>query len=218
MNDLWGRRRRYRVSVRAMRSLVLLCLISGCGDVVVRHVPDAAETPIDAPADATPDAPPKPLCFVASTSTATDVMSFTFTGGAFQSYGCAPIDPNYWMSGSGMSAKVTFVAPQSRPSIRVWGMNTDDTASIKVNGNAYALTATSASLAPKVTCGVSPGPDGVAFMNGLLTGANTPADGNYSYQDVTINQTNVTSIEITGETGAGWGFAGASAACPGGVN
>ena len=58
----------------------------------------------------------------------------------------------------------------------------------------------------------------MTFTNGLLAGANTPADGNYSYQDVTINQANVTSIEITGQTGAGWGFAGASAACPGGVN
>ena len=134
-----------------MRSFALLALITAaCGDVVVRHLPDAAETPIDAPADATPDAAPQPLCFTASTSTATDVMSFTFTGGSFQSYGCAPIDPNYWMSGAGMSAKVTFTSAQSSPSIRVWGMNTDDTASIKVNGTAYTLNATSASLAPKV--------------------------------------------------------------------
>ena len=39
--------------------------------------------------------------------------------GMFASYGCAPIDLTYWMSGSGMSVTVTFVAPQSQPSIRV---------------------------------------------------------------------------------------------------
>jgi hypothetical protein len=196
--------------------LAVLGLLAACGSVPTRNPSDASgpspDAPRDAAADASPDAPPC-TAFVASTSTATDVLSFTFTGGAFASYGCAPIDPNYWMSGSGMSATVTFVAPQSHPSIRVWGMNTDDTASIKVNGNAYTLDATSASLAPKVVCGVSPGPDGMAFANGLLAGANMPADGNYSYQDVTINQTGVTSIQISGLTGAGWGFAGASAAC-----
>jgi hypothetical protein len=194
-------------------SFVLMALIAGCGDVPVRYIADAPEALADAMPDVAPDAPPAPLCFTSAMSSATDVLSYTLTGGSFQSYGCAPIDPTYWMSGSGMSAKVTFVSPQSRPSIRVWGMNTDDTATIKVNGNAYSLDATSASLAPKVVCGLSPGPDGMAFVSGMLTGANTPADGNYSYQDVTINQANVTSIEIAGQTGAGWGLAGASAAC-----
>lgn len=187
--------------------------MAACGGDPVRHIADAPEAPQDAaPPDVAPDAPACSM-FIASTSTATDVLSYTLSGGAFESYGCAPIDPNYWMSGSGMSVTITFVAPQSHPSLRVWGMNTDDTATIKVNGNAYTLDATSASLSTKVVCGLSPGPDGMAFVNGMLTGANTNVDGNYSYQDVTINQTNVTSIEIAGVTGDGWGFAGVSAAC-----
>jgi hypothetical protein len=121
------------------------------------------------------------------------------------------------MSGAGMSVTISFVAPQSHPSIRVWGMNTDDSAAVKVNGNAYTLDATSASLSAKVVCGQSPGPNGMAFVGGTLTGANTPAEGNYSYQDVTINQVGVTSIQVTGLTGAGWGLAGVSVACAGGA-
>jgi hypothetical protein len=188
--------------------------LAACGDVTARHLPDAPNAPIDAlpdgPVDGAVDAAPRPCTFVASTSTSQTVLSYTLSGGAFQSFGCAPIDPTYWLSGSGMFLRVTFVDPQARPSIRVWGMNTDDTASMMVNGAAYTLSATSASLAPKVVCGQSPGPDGVAFVGGSLTGANTPSQGNYSYQDVTIEQTAVTSIQLTGLTGQGWGIAGAS--------
>src|SRR4051794_7204639 len=182
-----------------MRCTLALLALVACGDPV-RHTPDAATTrdaSHDAPRDAAPDvAPDAATCstFVASTSTATDVLSYTLQGGAFASYGCAPIDPTYWMSGSGMSVTVTFVTAQSHPSIRVWGMNTDDTAAISVNGSAYSLDSTSASLSPKVVCGVSPGPDGMAFVSGMLAGANTPTDGNYSYQDLTINADAVTSI------------------------
>ena len=99
------------------------------------------------------------------------------------------------------------------PVVTIWGMNTDDTASVAVNGTAYPLDASSASLAPKVVCGLSPGPDGVAFINGMIAGANTPSQGNYSYQDVTVEKPGVVSIQITGLTGAGWGFAGASVGC-----
>jgi hypothetical protein len=193
--------------------LAVLGLIPACGSVPSRHIDDAPGGPRDATAhDATTVPMDAPGCttFIASTSTATDVLSYTFSGGSFQSYGCAPIDPNYWMSGAGMSATVTFVAPQSHPSIRVWGMNTDDTASVTVNGNAYPLDPAKATLSPKVVCGLSPGPDGMTFVSGQLTGANTPGEGNYSYQDLRIDQTNVTSIQISGLTGAGWGFAGAS--------
>jgi hypothetical protein len=184
-----------------------------CGDVK-RQLPDAPNAPLDGmpdgPVDGPLDAPPQACTHVPATSTSQTVLSYTLTGGAFQSFGCAPVDPTYWLSASGMSVRVTFVTPQARPSIRVWGMNTDDTASMMVNGAAYTLNTTSASLAPKVVCGQSPGPDGVAFVGGSLTGANTPTQGNYSYQDVTIEQTAVTSIELAGLTGAGWGFAGAT--------
>jgi hypothetical protein len=197
-------------------SLVLLGLVVACGGDPVRHIADAPPAPQDAPIDTAVDAPlGPPACtmFVATTSTETDVMSFAFSGGTFESFGCAPIDPTYWLSGAGMSATVTFATPQTYPSIRVWGMNTDDTAAISVNGNAYPLDATSASLAEKVVCGLSPGPDGMAFVDGALTGANTSVDGNYSYQDVMIKRAGVTTIQITGLTGNGWGLAGASAAC-----
>ena len=194
--------------------LFALVGLAASGDVAPRHLPDAPNAPLDAvpdgPIDGPTDAAPQPCTFVTATSTSPTVLSYTLTGGSFQSYGCAPIDPTYWLSGSGMSLRVTFVAPQTRPSIRVWGMNSDDTASVMVNGAAYALSATSVSLAPKVVCGLSPGPDGVAIVGGSLTGANTPAQGNYSYQDVTIEQTGVMSIQLTGLTGAGWGIAGAS--------
>jgi hypothetical protein len=107
--------------------------------------------------------------FITSTATATNMVAFTLDGGAFESYGCAPIDSNFWMSGSGMSATVTFVSPQSHPSIRVWGMNTDDTATMAVNGSAYTLDSATASLSTKVVCGLSPGPDDMTFTGGMLT-------------------------------------------------
>ncbi len=151
--------------------------------------------------------------FIPSTSTATDTLSYSFSGGSFQSYGCAPIDPTYWLSGNGNTITVTFVTPQYYPSIRVWGMNDDDSATISVNSTSYPLNSSTASYDPKVVCGLSPGPDGVIFANGKLVGANTNGDGNYSYQDVYLHATNVTTITITGVSGAGWGFAGVSVDC-----
>ena len=195
------------ISTRALFALAL----AACGPADHNNDrADAAAGP-DAAADAAPDAPPEPLqcMFVASTAVS-PLLTFTYAGGSMASYGCAPIDPTYWMSGAGMSATVTFAQPQKNPSIRVWGMNTDDTASIAVNGAAYSLGATSATLAPKVVCGLSPGPDGVEFVNGTLAGANTPGEGNYSYQDITLNAAAVQSVKITGLSGAGWGFVGAS--------
>lgn len=135
-------------------------------------------------------------------------LSFSFSGGAFKSYGCAPIDPTYWMSGNGHYVTITFTKPESNPSLRVWGMNTDDAAAISVNDVPYPLTSESASYAPKVVCGTSPGPNGVLFSDGNLVGANTPSEANLSYQDVMINAVNITTITITGLKGAGWGFAG----------
>jgi hypothetical protein len=196
-----------------MRVLIAVVLISACG-------PNSRGEQIDAPGapnpDATPDAPPDapfvPCTYVPSTSSS-PVLSYTFVGGSAQSVGCAPIDPTYWMSGAGMSVTITFPQPQVQPQIRVWGMNTDDTASVHVNGTAYSLDATSATPGTKVVCGLSPGPDGVAFVGGTLAGANTPGEGNYSYQDITLNTAGVTTIKLTGLSGAGWGFVGASVGC-----
>lgn len=72
--------------------------------------------------------------FIPSTSTSTSTLSYSFVGGSFASYGCAPIDPTRWLSGNDKSVTVTFVNPQSDPSFRVWGMNSDDIVSVKVNG------------------------------------------------------------------------------------
>ena len=52
------------------------------------------------------------------------------------------------------------------------------------------------------------------FSGGLLFGANTNAEGNFSYQDVQLNTTNVTTMTISSESGAGWGFAGVLIDCP----
>jgi len=151
--------------------------------------------------------------YIPSTSTATDTLSYSFSGGSFQSFGCAPIDPTYWLSGSGNSVTVTFINPQSNPSFRVWGMNDDDNVSVSVNSVSYPLTSSSASYDTKVVCGISPGPDGVIFTGGNLVGANSNTQGNYSYQNVQLNATNVTSITVTGISGNGWGFAGVSVNC-----
>ncbi|HRV51783.1 MAG TPA: T9SS type A sorting domain-containing protein [Bacteroidia bacterium] len=152
--------------------------------------------------------------YIASTSTSVDTLTYTFSGGSFQSYGCAPIDPTYWLAGNGMSVTITFTNPENYPTFRVWGMNNDDVASVSVNGANYPLTSSSASYDTKVVCGLSPGPDGVIFSGGNLTGANTNFQGNYSYQNVQLATTNVNTITITGIAGAGWGFAGASVGCP----
>lgn len=188
------------------RTWLVAFALSGCGHDTTHRLADAPPAVVDGVAI---DAAPIACTYVAVTATS-PALTFTGSGGSLQSYGCAPIDPTYWMAGANMAMTVTFAQPQDRPAIRVWGMNTDDTASIQVNGAAYTLDATTASLAPKVTCGVSPGPDGVAFVAGNLAGANTPSDGNFSYQDVTIEHAAVSSITITSLTGAGWGFAGAS--------
>lgn len=142
-----------------------------------------------------------------------DTVSFRLAGGMLSNLGCAPIDPTYWIVGAGPSVTVNFVRPQSHPAIRVWGMNTDDSASVSVNNLPYPLTALSASYNAKMVCGVSPGPDGIAFVAGNLAGANSPAMGNYSHQDVTLNAMNVSSITITGLSGAGWGVAGVTIGC-----
>ncbi len=143
-----------------------------------------------------------------------DTLSFSFSGGSFASFGCPAIDPTYWMSGSGMSITITFVTPQSFPKFNVWGMNSDDIASVTVNGTSYSLDSTSAWYDTKVVCGLSPGPHGVAFVGGNLQGANSPTDGNYSYQDVQLLTTGVSTITITGIAGAGWGFYGVYVNCP----
>jgi hypothetical protein len=204
-----------RVSYEAgMRDLLaMLVLVAACGPNARDQTDAGTIDPVpDADRDAAVDAEQVPCTYVPATSSSPHV-SFTFTGGSVQSFGCAPIDPTYWMSGSGMSVTVTFAQPQARPAIRVWGMNTDDTAAVTVNGAAFALDMSSASLGTKVVCGLSPGPHGVAFVGGKLAGANTPGEGNYSYQDITVEQTGVQSIQLTGMSGAGWGFVGALVGC-----
>lgn len=148
--------------------------------------------------------------FTSATSGATDTLAFNLSGGAFKSYGCKAIDPTYWVSGNGAVITVTFAKPETNPSFRVWGMNTDDAASVSVNGSAYQLSPQTASYTPKVVCGTSPGPNGVLFASGLLVGANTPSEANYSYQDIQLMASDVTTITITALKGAGWGFAGTS--------
>jgi hypothetical protein len=150
----------------------------------------------------------KAQCFISSTVVASPNLTYSFFGGAFQSYGCAPIDPTYWMSASGKSVTIVFTTPQSNPSIRVWGMNDDDSAVVKVNGATYSLSAATATYDPKTVCGTSPGPNGVIFANGKIVGANTGSMGNYSYNNVQLLTTGVSTIMVTGVTGAGWGFAG----------
>ena len=144
---------------------------------------------------------------------ATPAVTPSFAGGFFASFGCAPIDPTYWVAGGGPFLTFTFTAPQTNPSIRVWGMNTDDFASIRVNGIPYPLNLGSAYEIPKVVCGISPGPLGVVFNGGNLQGGNTPAQGNYSYSDVVLTVANVNSITLTAIAGAGWGIAGTSINC-----
>lgn len=148
--------------------------------------------------------------YVPANGRGNDTISFTFSGGSFTSYGCKPVDPTYWMAGRGGTVTINFAEPEDDPSFRVWGMNTDDTAAISVNGTAYPLTMETASYGTKVVCGTSPGPDGVSFAGGLLTGSNTPSQGNYSYQDIRLNAPGVRAITIEGRSGAGWGFTGAS--------
>lgn len=152
--------------------------------------------------------------YIPSTSTTNDTVIYNFTGGGFASYGCLPIDPTFWLAGYGISVTVTFVEPQDYPVFRVWGMNDDDSASVSVGGNYYPMTYSSAIYDPKVICGISPGPDGIIFANGKIVGANSNMIGNYSYQDVQLFLTDVTTFTVTGISGAGWGFAGVLVDCP----
>ena len=154
--------------------------------------------------------------YVPADSIAPNILTYTFSGGSFQSYGCSNLDPTYWLSGSGNSLTVTFVNSQTNPSFRVWGMNNDDSAEVFVNESIYFLSLTSASYDNKVICDsilgypnpVSPGLEGVSFSSGLLVGANSNDIGNYSYQNVTINSSSVNSLTVVGKSGNGWGFAG----------
>lgn len=141
-------------------------------------------------------------------------LTYTFVGGSFQSYGCAPIDPTYWMAGNGSSVTVTFSTPQNYPRFRVWGMNDDDIASVMVNGVSYPMNSSSAAYLPKVVCGLSPGPDGIVFLNGNVVGANSNQAGNYSYNDIQITTTGVNSFKVSSLAGAGWGFASTIIMCP----
>lgn len=196
--------------------LLIACGPGSRGQVDARGEDSSTTKPPDAAIDAAAVACTERV-YVPTTGAPPPGMTFTFVGGSTASFGCAPIDPTYWMSGAGMSVTVSFATPQPDPAIRVWGMNTDDTAQIEVDGAVFPLTATSATLAPKVVCGQSPGPDGVEFVDGgKLAGANTPSEGNYSYQDVTLHGT-ISTIRVTGLTGAGWGFVGASVCSEGPV-
>ena len=160
--------------------------------------------------------------YVPSDSIAPNILTYTFSDGSFQSYGCSNLDPTYWLSGSGNSVTVNFVNSQTNPSFRVWGMNDDDSAEVFVNESTYFLSLNSASYDDKVICDSivgypnpgSPGTEGVIFSSGLLVGANSNSIGNYSYQNVTINSSNVTSLTVVGESGNGWGFAGVTTEHP----
>lgn len=155
--------------------------------------------------------------FTPASTTPTDSVSFSLVGSSFQNYGCLPVDPSYWIIGYGPSVTAAFAFPMNYPGFRVWGMNTDDSARVQVDGVPFPLNSSTAYYTPKVVCGLSPGPDGVEFINGSLVGTNTPLEGNYSYQDVFLYATAVNSITIEGAGGAGWGFDGVLLDCGSGM-
>jgi len=155
--------------------------------------------------------------YIPADTTATNNLNYTFFNGSFASFGCNELDPTFWLSGNTDSVLINFVTPQNNPSIRVWGMNDDDSAAVSVNAIIYPLTSTSATYDDKVLCSTvypSPGPDGVVFSNGLLVGANSNSLGNYTYQNVTLLSSNVSSIQIVGKSGNGWGFDGVTISDP----
>lgn len=152
--------------------------------------------------------------YIPSTSTTNDTVIYSFNGGTFASYGCLPIDPTYWLSGFGNAVTVEFIEPRDYPVFRVWGMNDDDSAFVTVGGSNYLMNYSSAIYLPKVVCGISPGPDGIIFANNKIVGANSNISGNYSYQDVQLKTTEVTTFTVNGSGGAGWGFAGVLVECP----
>lgn len=151
--------------------------------------------------------------YIPSTVQFNDTVTYALAGGSFASYGCAPVDPTFWLSGNAAAIGAFFSSPQAHPIIRVWGMNDDDVAFVQVNGAAYYMDNASATLYPKVVCGQSPGPDGVVFSNGNVVGANDGVEGNYSYQDIMLNIDNVSSVTVSSLAGAGWGFAGVVLDC-----
>lgn len=150
--------------------------------------------------------------YIRSDATAPEILTYTFTGGSFVSYGCAGQDPTYFVMGSGKKAiTVNFSEPQTNPSFRVWGLNDDDSVAVFVNEEPYPLHSKTASYDKKVICkevNQDPGPDGVVFVSGLLVGTIGNDIGNYSYQNITLRRTDITSITIVGLSGRGWGFAG----------
>jgi hypothetical protein len=118
------------------------------------------------------------------------------------------------MSNGGHSVNINFVTPQSYPSFRIWGMNLDDIVSVSINGASYLLNIATASYDEKVLCGISPGPDGVSFNGGRLFGVNTNQQGNFSYQNIQLNVTNIMNFGVHFQSGLGCGFAGVSVGCP----
>lgn len=149
--------------------------------------------------------------YIRCDSTAPEILTYAFAGGSFVSYGCAGLDPTYFVTGSGNSITINFATPQTNPSFRVWGLNDDDSVEVSVNEEPYALYSKTASYDKKVICKTvnqDPGPDGVIFSSGLLVGAISNDIGNYTYQNITLLKTDISSITIIGLSGRGWGFAG----------
>ncbi|MFA7326049.1 MAG: hypothetical protein WC121_05245 [Candidatus Kapaibacterium sp.] len=150
--------------------------------------------------------------YIRSDANKPEILTYTFTGGSFVSYGCAGQDPTYFVMGSGKKTiTVNFTEPQTNPSFRVWGLNDDDSVAVFVNEEPYPLHSKTASYDKKVICkevSQDPGPEGVKFASGLLVGAISNDIGNYSYQNITLRRADITSITIVGLSGRGWGFAG----------
>ncbi len=150
--------------------------------------------------------------YIRCDATTPEILTYTYAGGSFVSYGCAGQDPTYFVTGSNnKSITVNFVTPQTNPSFRVWGLNDDDSVAVFVNEEPYPLHSKTASYDKKVICKTvsqDPGPDGVLFASGLLVGAIGNDIGNYSYQNITLLKSDISSITIVGLSGRGWGFAG----------
>ena len=150
--------------------------------------------------------------YIRSDASLPEILTYSFKGGSFVSYGYAGQDPTYFVMGNGKKAIiVNFTEPQTNPSFRVWGLNDDDSVAVFVNEEPYPLHSKTASYNKKEICkevSQDPGPDGVVFTSGLLVGAISNDIGNYSYQDITIRSKDISSITIVGLSGRGWGFSG----------
>jgi alpha-tubulin suppressor-like RCC1 family protein len=136
-------------------------------------------------------------------------VTYTFTGGASQAtYNEVAAKPTYF--GAATKLALTSATPFSYPVIRIDGVNSDDIIKVIVNGVAYPLDATSASLSPEVTltaAGSINTPVEMSFTaSGYLTALVTAAAGNFAYQDLTINATNITSLSIETVSAVGWGI------------